>query len=187
MKTLAPDSQWPGALTIAGAIGFSVVVSTLHVLQPGYDEVHQLMSELALGAHGWAMFPAFLFIAVSPLSLGVGIAQVQRAPWLQGVLVVAALGFLGAGVFPLGRASELHIALIAIAFVALVLAMYLVPSVVPALFSGKAKGVSWCLPGGTALSVFLGHAILPIGVGQRLAAACIVTWLCFAGARLRSS
>lgn len=176
-----------GGLTIAGAIGFVVVVTILHVLQGDYDAVHQLMSEPALGAHGWAMLLAFLFIAASTSSLALGVAQVQRAPWLQVVLAVAALGFLGAGVFPLGRASERHIALIAIAFVAVVLAMYLLPSVAPAQLGGKAKGLSWCLAGGTALSVFLGHSILPIGVGQRLATACIVIWLCFAGARLRRS
>ena len=98
---------------------------------------------------------------------------------------MAALGFLGAGIFPLGRASEWHIALIAIAFVAVVLAMYLIPSVVSTQFGGRVRMVSWCLAGGTALGVLLGHSLLPIGVGQRLAAACVVSWLCFAGTRLR--
>jgi hypothetical membrane protein len=172
-------------LTIAGALGFIVVVGTLHVLQPGYDLAHQLMSELALGAYGWAMLLAFLFIAASTLFLALGIARVQRSPWLQVVLAVATVGFLGAGLFPLGRASEWHISLIAIAFIAVVLAMYLLPSVAPSQFGGKATWVSWSLAGGTALSVFLGHSILPIGVGQRLAAACVVTWLCFTGTRLR--
>lgn len=183
----ASAPRWTGKLTIAGAIGFVAVVSILHVLQPGYDFVHQLMSELALGAYGWAMLLAFVFIAASTLSLAVGIAQIRRSPWLQLVLTIAALGFLGAGVFPLGRASEWHISLIAIAFVAVVLAMYLLPSAVPAQFGGKAKGISWWLAGGTALSVFLGHSIVPIGVGQRLAAACVIIWLCFAGARLLRS
>jgi hypothetical membrane protein len=183
--TVASATRWAGGLVIVGAIGFVVVVSILHLLQPGYDLVHQLMSELALGAHGWAMLLAFLLIAASTFSLALGIAQVQRAPWLQFVLAVAALGFLGAGVFPLGRASEWHIALIAIAFVAVVLAMYLLPSTMPAQFGGTARTVSWCLAGGTALSVFLGHSILPIGVGQRLAAACVVIWLCVVGTRLR--
>jgi hypothetical membrane protein len=185
VRAAASGPRWAGGLAIAGAIGFVVVVSILHGLQPGYDPVHQLMSELALGAYGWAMLLAFAFIAASTLSLALGIARVQRSPWLEVVLVVAALSFLGAGVVPLGRASEWHISFIAIAFVAIVLAMYLLPSVAPAQFGGKAKAVSWCLAGGTALSVFLGHSILPIGVGQRLAAACMVIWLCFAGARLR--
>lgn len=143
------------------------------------------MSELALGAHGWAMLPAFFLIAASTFSIAIGIGCLQRARWLQGVLILAGLGFLGAGVFPLGQASEWHIALIAIAFVAVVLAMYLIPSVVPTQFDGRVKVVSWCLAGGTALSVLLGHSLLPIGVGQRLAAACVVAWLCFAGIRLR--
>jgi len=180
---LAPGRA--GGLAIAGALGFVLTVSILHMLQPGYDFAHQLMSELALGAYGWAMLFAFLFIAASTVSLAIGIAQVQRSPWLQVALGVAALGFLGAGVFPLGRASELHISLIAIAFVGLVVAMYLAPSEAAALFGGRVRYVSWGLAGVTALSVFLGHSILPIGVGQRLAAGSVVIWLCFAGARLR--
>ena len=112
-------------------------------------------------------------------------AAAGRTRMVQIVLAVAALGFLGAGVFPLGRASELHISLIAIAFVAVVVAMYLVPSEAAAQFGGRVRYVSWGLAGATALSVFLGHSILPIGVGQRLAAGCVVIWLCFAGARLR--
>jgi hypothetical protein len=131
------------------------------------------------------MLPAFFLIAASTFSIAIGIGCLQRARWLQGVLILAGLGFLGAGVFPLGQASEWHIALIAIAFVAVVLAMYLIPSVVPTQFDGRVKVVSWCLAGGTALSVLLGHSLLPIGVGQRLAAACVVAWLCFAGIRLR--
>ena len=185
MKAIASATRWAGGLAIAGAIGFVVVVSILHVLQPDYDFTHQLMSELALGAYGWATLPAFFLIAASTFSLALGIGQLQRAPWLQAVLIVAGLGFLGAGVFPLGQASEWHIALIAIAFVAVVLAMYLVPSAVPVQFGGEVKMVSWCLAAGTALSVLLGHSLLPIGVGQRLAAVCVVTWLCFAGIRLR--
>jgi len=185
VKAAALTPVRAGGLAITGAIGFMAIVSILHVLQPDYDFVHQVMSELALGAYGWAMFLAFLFIAGSTFSVALGIAKVQRSPWLEAVLAVATLGFLGAGVFPLGRASEWHIALIAIAFIAVVLAMYLLPSVAPAQFGGNAKVTSWCLAGGTALSVLLAHSILPIGIGQRLAAACVIGWLCFVGTRLR--
>jgi hypothetical membrane protein len=184
VKAAASVPRWAGVLAITAAVGFAVVVSILHLLQPGYDLVHQLMSELALGEYGRVMLLAFLLIAASTFSLALGIAQLPRSASVQVVLAIAALAFLGAGVLPLGRASEWHIALIAVAFVAIVLAMYLLPSVAPAQFGGKAKGVSWCLAGGTALSVFLGHSILPIGVGQRLAAACVVAWLCYIGVRL---
>ena len=52
---------WVGALTMTGALGFVVVVGALHVLQPGYAPAHQLM--------------AFLFIAVSTLSVALGVGQ----------------------------------------------------------------------------------------------------------------
>src|SRR5262245_18390908 len=114
MKGAALTPVRAGGLAITGAIGFIAIVSILHVLKPGYDFVHQLMSELALVAYGWAMLLAFLFIAGFTVLVALGIAQVQRSPCLDAVLAVATLGFLGAGVFALGSASELHIALIAI-------------------------------------------------------------------------
>ena len=187
VEAASSTARRAGGLAIVAAIGFVAIVSVLHVLQPGYDLNSQLMSELALGAHGWAMVVAFFLLATSTVSLAFGIWPMQRAPWVQLSLVVAAVGFLGAGVFPLGRASELHIWLIAIAFVAIVLAMYLLPRAVPARFGGRAGLFSWCLAGGTALSIVLGHSLVPMGVGQRLAAACVVVWLCFAGLRLRGS
>ena len=179
--------RWAGGFAIAGAIAFVLVVGILYLLQPSYDFVHQLICDLALGAYGWAMLPAFALLAASALSVAVATAQVQRSPWPPVALAVATLGFLGAGVVPLRRASEWHIALIAIAFVAVLSAMYLLPSFAPAQFGGKAKVVSWSLAGGTALSVFPGHSVLAIGIGQRLAAPCVVAWLCFAGARRRKS
>ena len=65
MRAPTSVSRLAGALAIAGAIGFVIVMGTLHLLQPGYDLVHQLMSELAVGANGWAMLLAFLLIAAS--------------------------------------------------------------------------------------------------------------------------
>lgn len=144
------------------------------------------MSELALGKHGWAMLPPFGLIAAAVACLAVGVTPSHDSRWARGILVIASLGFLGAGVFPLGRGSEWHIALIATAFVAITLAMYLLPSAAPDQFGRKAKVASWCLAAGTALSVFLGHSMFLMGIGQRLAAACVVAWICFAGARLRA-
>jgi len=181
----ANSSRRAGNLAITGAIGFVAVVASLHFLQSGYDPVNQLMSELALGTHGWAMLLAFVLIAASIACLAIGLTP-SGSVWPPAILGIAALGFVGAGVFPLGRASEWHIALIATAFVAITLAMYLLPSAAPDQLGGKAKVASWCLAGGTAFSVLLGHSMLPMGIGQRLAAACVVAWICFVGARLRA-
>jgi hypothetical protein len=71
--------------------------------------------------------------------------------------------------------------LIAVAFVAVVLAMYRLPTLAPARFARMAGKISWLLAAGTALGVFLGHSGLPVGVSP---AVCVVAWRRFVGARL---
>lgn len=74
-----------GALTIAGALGFTVTVLVLHFVQTGYDPVHQLMSELAQGRHRWAMLLAFSFLAAStllPMGIGQRLAAACVVLWL---------------------------------------------------------------------------------------------------------
>ena len=148
-------------------------------MQPDYDGRYQLMSELALGPYGWAMLPAFCFFAVSVLGIQQGLRSVHSAISIRVILVVAAFSLLAAGIFPLGQASNLHIALVAFAFVMLVLAMYLLPSQAGDLSSSLIRSVSWTLAAATALSVLAGHSLLPMGIAQRLAAGWVLLWLCF--------
>ena len=101
---------------------FVVVVFILHLLQPEYDPRSQLMSELALGRHGWAMFLAFLGLTSAVFGVQAAIADYDDTRGYRLFLVVAALCFLAAGIFPLGAASLIHISAIAIAFMLLVLA-----------------------------------------------------------------
>ena len=160
-----------------------VIVACLHLAQPDYDGRHQLMSELALGPHGWAMLPAFSFFALSIVGTQQGLRSVGGSVFLQAILVAAAVSLLGAGIFPLGQASDLHIALVAFAFVLLVLAMYLLPSQVHGLASPLIRWVSWTLAAATAVSVLAGHSWLPMGITQRLAAGAVLLWVCFLGWR----
>lgn len=120
-------TRWGGVTSLVGVAAFIVTVIALHVLQPEYDLVNHLMSELALGPHGWAMFAAFagLAIAVFGIQLAAGLAGAPRG--FRMLLVVASFFFLAAGIFPLGSTSEIHIAAIASAFMLSVLAMYLFP------------------------------------------------------------
>jgi hypothetical membrane protein len=161
-----------------------VIVVCLHWLQRDYDPAHQLMSELALGEHGWAMFFAFggLAIAVFGVQLAIGAFGASRS--LRILLAIAALFFLAAGVFPLGAASEIHIAAIAMAFVLSVLAMYLYPAAAGGAAAAAPRVLSWSLAAAVAASVALGHTILPMGVGQRLAAISLLAWLAVLGYRL---
>jgi hypothetical protein len=178
----------PGAAAaLAGVAMFVVTVVSLHLVQADYQPADQLMSELALGRYGWTMIFAFSGLAIS--TFGVQAAIGPQGAWrgLRVILGAAAAFFLGAGIFPLGDTSEIHIAAIATAFVLAVLAMYLYPAEAGRASTAAPRAVSWTLAAGVAASVALGHSVLPMGVGQRLAAACLLLWLAILGWKLRRS
>lgn len=176
-------SPWAGAAVLVGVTSFVATVVTLHFLQPGYEPSHQLMSELALGPFGWAMFIAFTGLALAVFGVLAAISSPEASLWLRLLLAASALSFLAAGIFPLGATSEIHIAAVAIAFVLSVLAMYLFPSSASRAAAAAPRSISWSLAAGVAASVILGHSVLPMGVGQRLAALCLISWLTVLGWR----
>jgi hypothetical protein len=181
------NSQAPDLGGVAAVLGvgmFLVVVLTLHVVQTHYDPVNQLMSELALGPYGWTMFLAFAGIAIALAGLQFSIAKLGATHALRGLLILAAAFFLAAGVFPLGETSTIHISAIAAAFVTAVLSMYLFPSLAGRAAALAPKSLSWPLAAGVAISVALGHSLLPIGVGQRMAASFLLLWILVSGIRL---
>lgn len=166
-----------GILSIAGAILFLMVVIPLHLLQKNYDPASQMMSELALGVHGGYMFGAFLALALAFTGLATGLhgaLQPRFAAFLAGC---TALAFAGAGFYRLDNAIEVHVALVATAFLLAGLLMYLLPSRMP----GITRMVSWGLMGLMVLAVLSGHLLLPMGIAQRLASACVLVWLVWTG------
>jgi hypothetical protein len=181
-----PKWPWGAVAAVVGVLMFLVTVVTLHLLQLAHDPAHQLMSELALGPHGWAMVLAFAGLALAVFGVQAAIAGLGASRGLRLLLIVAALSFLAAGIFPLGETSEIHITAIATAFVLSVLAMYLFPSAAGRAASAAPRTLSWCLAAGVAVSVALGHSVLPMGIGQRIAALCLVVWLAILGWRFRN-
>jgi hypothetical protein len=163
---------------------FVATVVPLHFLQPDYVPMEQLMSELALGRYGWAMFFAFAGLAIAVFGIQLALGSYGASRILRGLLAAAALFFLAAGVFPLGATSEIHIAAIATAFVLSVLAMYLYPAGAGRAAAAAPRVLSWSLAAGVAASVALGHSVLPMGIGQRLAAIFLLIWLAVLGWRL---
>ena len=166
-------------ITLFGAAGFVGTVVYLQAVQVSYNPVQQLMSELALGEQGQLMLVAFIMFALA-VSGSIGIMARFKANKLMSVLLaVASASLLGAGIFELGAATTLHVSLVAVAFVLLGLVMYLVPRHVVPFQNIQGKLANWFFGIGTGLSVLLGNNVLPVGVGQRLAAACILLWLCW--------
>ncbi len=168
-----------GFVTLTGVAGFVAIVGYLHLIQTGYSPVYQFMSELALGAQGGLMLYAFLFLALAVAGCAGLLACSGANIAILALLAAAAIFLAGAGIFSLGVALILHIALVTLAFVLLVLAMVLAPLQVQALQTVQAKAVCWGLGMGMALSVALGNDILPAGIAQRLAAGCMLGWMCW--------
>jgi len=163
-----------GIVTIAGTLAFIVIVVGLHAAQTAYDPAVQLMSELALGPYGNIMPAAFSALAISIASLALGLPTQDLL--LKAVLMVSALCFSVAGIFPLGAATETHVAAAALGFVTVGLAMYLLPSI--PLFQGTLWHVmSWGFLSIMGSATALGHSVIPAGIAQRLAAAALLGWL----------
>ena len=175
---------WGAGATIVGMAMFITVVVMLHTLQPGYEPRYQLMSELALGQHGWAMFLAFLGLAIAMYGVQASTAAFGGSRGYRVLLGTTALFFLAAGVFPLGVTSLIHISAIATAFVLSVLAMYLFPTHAGRGSVAAPRAIAWPLAAGVVASVGLAHSVIPMGIGQRLAAACLLIWLGLVGWKL---
>jgi hypothetical protein len=171
-------------VAMAGVAMFVVVVVGLHLLQPGYDPQRQLMSELVLGQHGWTMFLAFLGIAAAMFGIQIGISNCGAGRWYRFLLNATALLFLAAGIFPLGKTTLIHIGAIAIAFVLSVFAMYFFPIHAGRASSAGPRAISWSLAAGFTAGIALSQLGLPMGISQRIAAACLLLWLGIVGWKL---
>ena len=82
-------------IAFGGAAGFLLILAVLHVLKPQLDPSWRLISEYAIGRHGWLMSLAFVSLSAScfALSFALGLSPGGVA------LVVVALGALGSALF----------------------------------------------------------------------------------------
>lgn len=173
-------------ISFAGVAGFLLIVLYLHSVQKGYDPVHQLMSELALGSSGGLMLAAFSSLALSFLALAAGTA-IKKSWLLCGNLVFASLCFLGAGFFPLGATSELHILLVAAAFIAVGVSMYVLPYYADISHRRLCRQYSWGLLSMFALAAGVGSSVVSMGISQRFAAIAMLLWVLMTAQWLRIS
>lgn len=174
-------------ITIGGSLGFAIIVTILHIVQPHYNPIEQQMSELALGEFGALMFFAFLFLSLSIFALSLGLRAHQAPVVIRVLLVAASVGILGGGVFRLDVAPNTHIVSVSLAFVLLVLVMYLLPNYLPYFNSNVRKTVSWVSAAGTAIFIGLGQNVLSMGISQRGAVLFVIVWLIFIGSTLMVS
>lgn len=89
-------------LSLAGSIGFLVLVAALHFLKPDFDPSWRFVSEYAIGDFGWVMMIAFFFWAIGYVALFAAIrTQVPTIGGKIGVwlLLVIAAAIVLAGIF----------------------------------------------------------------------------------------
>jgi hypothetical membrane protein len=121
--THAPTATFPG-LRFAGAALFVLAAQFMTVIMiaasiaPGYDVPRGAISDLGIIEETALLFNASL-IAVGVLNIvgGYLLYRAYRKAWLLGVFVLAGLGAIGAGVFPLDNGG-LHTLFALAAFVA---------------------------------------------------------------------
>ncbi len=162
---------------ILGVIGFTTIVIALHIVQNDYDPIHQLMSEMALGKHGSFMLIAFLSFSISVFFTQSILVTYKNNLLARVLLIIASFSLAGAGLFKLGSYTELHISLAALAFVLIVLSMYLIPRLILEFRYLVPIITCWGFGLITTVAVFLGQGFIPIGIAQRLATGFILIWL----------
>jgi hypothetical protein len=164
-------------IAIGSVVAFIVSTISLHFLQPGYDPVNQLMSELALGPYGIIMLFAFVSLASSISTLAFVIWRRCENITLSVILLIGAACFVGAGILPIDKFNDVHVVLVFCAFVMCGLGMYLLPGCLPGSSKVQDRMISWGLGGVLVLTVILGQALLPGGIAQRLEAAVLLMWI----------
>jgi len=176
------DSRWlaviGGWIGFAGVLGFVVIVLVLHHLQPELDSRRQLVSELARSAHGWLLLFAFLLLAASLGGVAVGLRAMGTATVIPILHGLSAVAMVVAGVFPMGRATNVHIAAVAIGFALIVLAAYLLPARMGQRQSRFLSLTSWLFVASAIGSIGSASVGVPVGIAERLAVVCVLGWLC---------
>jgi hypothetical membrane protein len=103
-----------------------LVVTALHILEPGFDPRFRFISEYALGRYGWLTTTTFFALALATVVVAAGIREVHPSTWRVrigfGLLAVASMFICISGVF---RDSIPHLLAGAVAFPSLAMAALL--------------------------------------------------------------
>lgn len=174
-------------IVFVGAAYYVLVGATLHVLEPDYDPRFKFMSDYAWSSHGWLMTTTFFVLALAILAVAFGLRGVPgslpSAPVGWGLLVVAAVGVILAGVF---RGFPLHDMASALAFPGMAMATLLL--------SWRFRQAAEWQPihrGTVLISLGMLAALLSMignvgwpGLQQRAFLGLFLTWLCVVANRL---
>lgn len=167
------------AITGVGVVVFLVVVLVLHLAQPGYDPLSQFVSELALGRFGDFLLLAFLGLSVATAATAANLRAGNSPLLVPLLLALASVCFLAAGIVTLATSVQTHVLLVAVAFVACGLSMYLLPRTIAAFSGLRGYLASWGSGLAMCVATGLDGNVILSGVAQRTSALALLFWLLF--------
>jgi Protein of unknown function (DUF998) len=106
-------AAWAALLSLSASLAALVCLAGLHVLSPEFDPSWRVVSEYALGRHGWALSLMFLAWAISSWGLAIAIrSQLKTIGGQVGLvfLVAAGAGEAMASVFDLRQPAPHNLA-----------------------------------------------------------------------------
>ena len=101
-RPVTTTSRTAARLSWAAAATFLVLLAALHVIKPEVDPSWRMVSEYAIGRHGWVMMLAFLSLALSCLASFIAIrSQIGTTGGKVGLalLLLVAAALAAAGIF----------------------------------------------------------------------------------------
>jgi hypothetical protein len=200
-------SSYPLELTsAAAAVLWLVIIVLLHFAKRELDPRTRMISEYALGVHGWMMQLAFFCMALSCGALAAATWALRLLPG-SSLLAICSVGFAGAGVFvtdpiSLAQRTETRSGALHVLFAFIVIVIFpIMATVVDIGVAGKVASVPtrhW-LPALTTLPwigflIFMGGALIsgriprtPLGYFERILVLAYSLWLIVAALMLASA
>jgi len=175
------------------AVASGVCLVVLHVVRPALDPAWSVVSQYAVGAHGWLMAGTFLLLAAACACLAVALtsARLHRAGRIGRVLLaVAAAGLVVAALFPVGTA--LHevgslLGNVGLALGAVLVGRDLRRALHPLArrWSAAAAHAPWVLA--VVMAALISTNTWGVGLANRAVVVAYIVWLALAAHQLRTS
>jgi hypothetical membrane protein len=94
----------PGTVALAAFCSAVVGLFIVHLLRPDYEVRSHMISDYAVGPHGWVMVAVFLAMSVGYFALALGFLQLGPRSWLARLgsvlLGIVSVGLVVSALFP---------------------------------------------------------------------------------------
>ena len=202
MTTPRSTTTFFATTAIACFVYFALALLLMHVLKPDFSPVNHMISDYAVGRHGWVMQTAFLALSSGNLMLLLGLARsglgsvtARLGTFLLGVasigLVVSAIYTTDLDDAPSTRAGDIHLVSFLVNVGSIILASVLLSISFGShprwrAYQRTAVTLAALVVLAFALQFLTLHRGMPYGLTNRLFVAVVLAWLLSTSIRLRA-